>query len=339
MPRLSLRTKARSFTGHDACRRWWVIDYTKSLVPHMNELATANGQVRTPTSTDIVEYDYRGGSEFDPGTAEELVGLHKAFCRDLTRHLSHLLQVPVVVEPRSVDEVPYSSYARSLPSPTVLAVAQLAPTTGRALVDLPNHLAFAILDILLGGAGRPTGFRAITDLERSIMKMALDPIAASITAAFAPAAALATEVVSIQAHPAIADMVEAEEPTQVMSFNVHIETQQATEGILSICYPKETLLSLLAPAPEEQIEITVQAPVNPELFDPLSAVPVDVTARLKASPISLLELAELQPGDVVVLNHQASEPVTISAGGHDLLEGQVGQHNNQVALSITRWTV
>ena len=68
-------------------------------------------------------------------------------------------------------------------------------------------------------------------------------------------------------------------------------------------------------------------------------MPIDVTALLNASPISLLELAELQPGDVVVLSHKATEPVTISAAGHDLLEGNVGQHNNNVALSITRWTV
>lgn len=83
----------------------------------------------------------------------------------------------------------------------------------------------------------------------------------------------------------------------------------------------------------------VQAPVNPELFDPMSTVPVSVTARLNASPISLLELAELQAGDVVVLGHKANEPVTISVAGHDLLEGNVGQHNNNLALSITKWTV
>lgn len=316
-----------------------MIDYTKSLVPNMTDIATATGPVRTPASTDIVEYDYRGGSEFEPGTAEELVDLHKAFCRDLTRHLGHLLQVPVTVEPRSIDEVPYNSYVRSLPSPTVLGVLNMAPTSGKALVDLPNHLGFAILDILLGGYGRPTEFRSLTDLERSIMRMALDPVAASVAAAFAPTAALNTEIVSIQAHPNINDLVQPEEPTQVMSFNVHIETDQATEGILSVCYPKSTLATLLAPPPTEEIEITVQAPINPELFDPLSAVPIDVTARLKASPISLLELAELQPGDVVVLSHKANDPVTVSAGGHDLLEGQVGQHNNNLALSITRWTV
>lgn len=305
----------------------------------MTDIATATGPVGSPASTDIVDYDYRGGSEFDPGVAEELVDLHKAFCREITRHLTHLLQIPATVEVRSIDEVPFNSYARSLPSPTILGIINMAPTSGHALVDLPNHLGFAILDILLGGFGRPTDFRALTDLETSIITMALDPVAASVTAAFAPATALNTEIVSVQAHPSIDGIVDPEEPTQVMSFNVHIETEQPTEGVLSICYPKSTLLSLLAPPPAQEIEITVQAPINPELFDPLSAVPIEITARLKASPLSLLELAELQPGDVVVLSHKANEPVTISAAGHELLEGQVGQHNNNIALSVTRWTV
>lgn len=308
-------------------------------MPDMTNTTTATASGRPQTASDVVEYDYRGGSEFEPGTVEELEGLHKAFCRDLSRQLSHLLQVPVACKKRSIDEVPYSSYVRSLPSPTVLGVVGLTPTPSRALIDIPNHLGFSILDILLGGAGRPTDFRAFTDLEGSIISMALKPIVAAISSAFEPAAAIDGELLAIQAHPSIAAMLEPDEPTLVLSFSVRIETTQPTEGILSVCYPKSTLQMLLTPPPAEEIEIMVQAPVNPELFDPLSTVPVEVTARLKASPISLLELAELQPGDVVVLSHKVDEPVTISAAGHDLLEGNVGQYNNNVALSVTRWTV
>ncbi len=288
---------------------------------------------------EVVEYDYRGGSEFEPGTVEDLAVLHKAFCRELSRSLTQLLQVTVAVESRSIDEVPYSSYVRSLPSPTVLAVAGLAPTSGRTVVDMPNHLGFALLDILLGGGGRPTDFRAFTDLEGSILALALVPVVNAITAAFEPAVTLKTELQAVQAHPSIAGLIDPEEPTLVMSFSVNVGTTQPTEGILSICYPKSALQLLLTPAVEEEIEITVQAPVNPELFDPMSQVAIPIKARLNASPISLHELAELQPGDVVVLGHKANEPVTISAGGLDLLEGNVGQYNNNLALNITRWTV
>ena len=297
----------------------------------------------TPASgrppSDVVEYDYRGGSEFDAGVVEDLEGLHKAFCRDLSRHFGHLLQVPVSVNHRSTDEVPYLSYVRSLPSPTVLGVIEFAPTSGRVVADMPNHLGFAILDIVLGGSGRPTEFRAFTDLEGSILGMALSPVSDAMVTALEPAAALSGELLAIQAHPSISGLYEPEEPTVVLSFDIRVDTAQPTEGILSLCYPKASLEPLFAPAPAEDIEITVQSPVNPKLFDPMSEVPIEVQARLNASPISLLELSELQPGDVVVLNHKAREPVTISAGGQDLLEGSVGQYNNSVALSVTRWTV
>jgi flagellar motor switch protein FliM len=215
----------------------------------------------------------------------------------------------------------------------------MAPTAGRVVLDIPNHLGFAALDILLGGSGRPTGFRPFTDLEGSILAMVLGPVAAGIRATFEPVAALEAELEAIQAHPTVAGLFEPDEPTLVMSFDIRIETLQPTEGILSLCYPQSALEPLLAPAGNEEIEIQVQAPTNPELFDPLSAVPIDVTARLNASPISLLELAELQPGDVVLLSHKANQPVTVSAKGHDLLEANVGQYNDNLALSITRWVV
>ena len=295
--------------------------------------------ISSRATSDVLEYDYRGGSEFEPGLVEDLDGLHRAFCRDLSRQLSNLLQVTVPVKHRSTDEVPYSSYVRSLPSPTVLGVIGMAPTTGRVVIDIPNHLGFAALDILLGGAGRPTGFRPFTDLEGSILAMALSPVATGIQAAFEPVAALEPQLQAIQAHPSVAGLFEPEEPTLVMSFDVRIETLQPTEGILSVCYPKSALEPLLAPTVDDEIEIEVQAPVNPEVLDPLSAVPIDVIARLEASPISLLELSELQPGDVVLLSHKSNQPVTVSAGGHDLLEANVGQYNNNVALSITKWVM
>jgi flagellar motor switch protein FliM len=289
--------------------------------------------------TDVRKYDYRGGSEFAAGVVEDLEGLHRAFCRDLSRHLSQLLQVSVSVKHRSTDEVPYISYVRSLPSPTVLGVIGLMPTSGRVVLDLPNHLGFAALDVLLGGSGRPTRFRPMTDLEGSILTMVLNPVAAGINAAFEPIAALGAELQAIQTHPSVAGLFEPEEPTLVMSFDVRIETLQPTEGILSLCYSRSALEPLLAPGLDEEIEIAVQAPVNPELFDPLSAVPIDVVARLNASPISLLELSELQPGDVVLLSHKSNQPVTVSAGGHELLEANVGQYNNNVALSVTKWVM
>lgn len=286
----------------------------------------------------VQEYDYQGSSVFDREVVEHLERQHKSFCSELTRQFSHTLNVTVLVEPRSVDESVFQSYVRSLPSPTVLGIVALDPLPGRAVVDVSSHLGFAMLDILLGGPGRAANYRRFTELEASLIAEMMNHTSGAISAAFEGIVELDPTVLSIQTQPNIGHVAVSTEPALIFTFAATIATARRTEGLISICYPLSSLEPVLG------VLATETAPEAPKpdeaaLGGTLTGAGVPLSARLNTTRIALSEIAHLQPGDVIVLDHDVDDPVLVSAGGVDVLEAAFGRQKDALALSITGWKV
>lgn len=285
----------------------------------------------------VEPFDYRGGKALDAEIVAKVEALHESFAEELSGRLTNLLQVPVVVESVGIDQARFESYVNALPNPTMLGVIDLNPGGYPAVTDLANHLGFSMLDILLGGSGRPAGFRAFTDLEAILLGEVIDHIGWAIRAAFEPLRVFEPTVTDIQSKPAIGHVAVASDSVLVQSFKVRIDAVNRSEGILSVCYPGHLLDAILqseaAPDPAEEQLVIGDAPMSGSIKE----APVDLKARLTGAKLSLGDLGLLQPGDVVVLGIPTSAPATVSIGDVDLFEGDVGRHNGQIALRLNHW--
>ena len=146
----------------------------------------------------VEAYDYHVGKAFDSGTVAEISALHKSFATELASRLTSLLQVPVMVDDQGIDQARFESYVNALPSPTMVGIVSLNPGDYMAVTDVANHLGFAMLDVLLGGTGRPAAFRAFTNLEAILLGEIIDKIGWAIRAAFETHLALEPSVIDIQ---------------------------------------------------------------------------------------------------------------------------------------------
>ncbi len=285
----------------------------------------------------VEPYDYHVGKAFDSGTVAEISALHKSFATDLSRRLSSLLQVPVMVEAQGIDQARFESYMNALPSPTMLGVIQLDPGGYLAVTDIANHLGFAMLDLLLGGTGRPAGFRAFTDLEGILLGEIIDHVGWAIRSAFETHITFDPAVADVQARPAIGHVSVSSDSVLVQSFRIKLDAAHPSQGILSVCYPRHLLEAVLEsraardPAEGDHPEDAAAMEAS------VSEAPVKLSARINGAKLTLGELSLLQPGDVVVLGNPVDEPATVSIGNVELFTGDVGHHNGRVALRITQW--
>ena len=288
------------------------------------------------TDKKVEPYDYHVGKAFDSGTVAEISSLHKAFATDLAQQLTGLLQVPVMVEDQGIDQARFESYVHALPSPTMVGVIELNPGDFMAVTDIANHLGFAMIDVLLGGSGRPAGFRAFTDLEAILVGEIIDSIGRAIRSAFQTHIEFEPTVSDIQSHPAIGHVSVASDSVLIQSFRIHLDAAHPSDGILSICYTRKLLEAVLENRPGRDIAAD-DASGHGLTADRVKEAPVKLSARIKGSPLTLGELSMLQPGDVVVLGNPVDEPALVSIGDVHLFTGEVGRHNGQVALRVTQW--
>ncbi len=285
----------------------------------------------------VEPYDYQVGKGFEARTVAEVSSLHKSFATELAQRLTGLLQVPVIVEPLGTDQARFESYVNALPSPTMIGVLELDPGSHLAVTDIANHLGFAMLDILLGGSGQPAGFRAFTDLEAILLGEIIDHIGWSVRSAFETHLTFEPKVADIQSRPAIGHVSVSSESVLVQSFRVKLDAAHASEGILSVCYPRRLLDAVLGSEESSDPSEPRHSADAAAMAASISEAPVQLSARINGATLTLGELSNLQPGDVVVLGNPVDEPATVSIGDIDLFTGDVGHHNGHVALQITKW--
>ena len=109
---------------------------------------------------------------------------------------------------------------------------------------------------------------------------------------------------------------------------------------MTVCYPFSMLAPVWEMAPNADEHPPALGPGDktaPELVNALRAIAVPMTVRLRESAIGASELASLQVGDVLRLDHKVDESVIASVAGMKLLEGRIGRKGKNVALEISKW--
>ena len=98
--------------------------------------------------------------------------MHESFARLTTTSLSAQLRTLVHVHVASVDQLTYEEFIRSIPTPTTLAVINMDPLKGNAVLEIAPEITFIIIDRLFGGSGDTGGKvnRDLTDIEQSVME-------------------------------------------------------------------------------------------------------------------------------------------------------------------------
>ena len=89
----------------------------------------------------------------------------------LRRLYRHQLRSLVQVHVASVDQLTYEEFIRSIPNPTTLAVINMDPLKGSAILEIDPAITFSVIDRLFGGQGEGTKVtRDLTDIEASVME-------------------------------------------------------------------------------------------------------------------------------------------------------------------------
>src|SRR5512138_2618004 len=96
-------------------------------------------------------YDFRRPDKFSKDQIRTLQMMHETFARLTTTSLSAQLRTLVSVHVASVDQLTYEEFIRSIPNPTALAVVNMDPLKGSAVLEIDPSITFTIIDKLFGG--------------------------------------------------------------------------------------------------------------------------------------------------------------------------------------------
>ncbi len=284
-------------------------------------------------------YDFKRPDKFSKEQLRTVSNMHESFARMTTTSLSALLRSLVHVHVASVDQLTYEEFIRSIPTPTTLAVINMDPLKGTAILEIDPTITFCMIDRLFGGRGATTGNknRDLTDIEQEVMEGVIVRILANMREAWTQVIDLRPRFQQIETNPQFAQLV----PPNEMVVLVTLETKVGDEeGMMNFCIPYLTIEPIISKLSSQFWFSSVRRNSTTQYLSTikgqLSSVDMDVVAELGTINLPIRDVLSLRTGDVVRLDTiKVGDPLTLSVGNKKKFFCQPGVVGKKMAVQIT----
>ncbi len=305
--------------------------------------AISTGEVDTTDYTATKEqrkvkiYDFRRPDKFSKDQIRTLQMMHETFARLTTTALSAQLRALVSVHVASVDQLTYEEFIRSIPNPTTLAVVNMDPLKGSAVLEIDPSITFTIIDKLFGGRGEATKIsRELTDIEQSVMEGIIVRILGNLREAWSNVIDLRPRLGNIETNPQFAQIV----PPNDMVVLITLETKIGeVEGMTNLCIPYITIEPVISKLSAQYWYSSIRKGITDEnmniIQSRLETVFLPVVAEIGEIEISMDEVMHLVVGDVVKLhNTKLSSDMVLRIAGRKKFKCRPGVVGTRVAVQI-----
>jgi flagellar motor switch protein FliM len=286
-------------------------------------------------------YDFKRPDKFSKEQIRTVQGMHETFARLTTTALSANLRSMVHVHVASVDQLTYEEFIRSIPTPTCLAIINMDPLKGNAILEIDPGITFSIIDRLFGGTGDGSkGQHELTDIESSVMEGIIVRILGNLRDAWAQVIDLRPRLGQIDTNPQFAQIV----PPTEMVVLVTLETKVGEiEGMMNFCIPYLTIEPIISKLSVQFMYSTARTSASTEnlnvLRDKLINVDVNLIAEVGKIDITVGDVLALQPGDVIRLyNTRVGDAFHLKVGNIPKFQCKPGVMGRKMAVQITKKT-
>jgi flagellar motor switch protein FliM len=298
---------------------------------------TPSSGTKNTSTVQGVPYDFRRPNKFNREHVRALQIANETFARQFTTVLSTTLRAVSAVTAKNIGQLTYDEYIRDIPNPSHLAILSLPPLAGAAIFHIPLTVVMSAVDRLLGGPG--SGFlpnRPPTEIEASLVRSLLGRVLRELAYAFEPLVALEPQVIHQESNPQFAQIASPTDMVVVLEYDIRIG---AHEGEATLCIPFTSLQPVLD-------EVTGNAlltgrvggdpgAVRSALAHSMGAAPLPLSVQFSPVTLSLAEIVDLRPGDVLPLAHPVDASLEVSVAGRRQFFARPGRRGKRLACVIT----
>ncbi len=286
-----------------------------------------------PPPGTVMSFDFMNQMRIVRGRMPTLEMINERFARMFRVNLYSLLRRSPEVAVNPVEMKKWSEYVQTLHVPTSLNMVRIHPLRGIGIVLLEPKLVFAIVDNFFGGNGRHAKIegRDFTATEQRIIQMVLKTAFIDLKEAWSHVADIDVEYLQSELNPAFANIVSPSEIVVVTSFHVELE---GGGGDVHVTMP----YSMIEPLREALDSGMTSDRVEHDerwaysLKEEIDDAEVEISTLLGHSRISLGDLLNLKPGDIVPCDFGGQ--VTVLAEAVPVFRGTLGLSRGQQAIKV-----
>jgi flagellar motor switch protein FliM/flagellar motor switch protein FliG len=261
----------------------------------------------------VKPYDFTRPDKFSKDQIMTMSIMHEMYARQVTTTLSSLLVGMVHVHVASVDQLTYEEFCRSIPNPTTLAIMEMDPLKGAAVLEIDPSLTNAMLDRLFGGPGNDTGARReLTDIESSVVEGVILRLLTNLRDAWKVMLDLRPRLAAMETNPSFAQIV----PPMEMVILVTLEAAIGdARGMINLCFPYLTIEPIIPLLSARYLYSSMRRTNGKVLAPTALSLPMTVEICYEAEPLSLSALQGMRKGMRIGLPGYGEGAALLQSGG------------------------
>lgn len=284
----------------------------------------------------VKSFDFGSQERIVRGRMPTLELVDERFARHMRVSLFNMLRHTAEVTWTGVKMCKFGEYTQTLFVPTSLNMVRFRPLKGTALITLEARLVFILVENFFGGEGRfrtKIEGREFTPTERRIIQKLLKMVFSDYKEAWAPVMDVEFEYLDSEVNPAMANIVN---PTEVLVINqFHIDLDGGG-GDMHICFP----YSMIEPI-RELLDSGVQNDKgdtdvrwNRALREEVMDVKVDLRAKLLDTDVTLEQVLNFKPGDVIPI--EMPDDLLVYVEDLPSFHAKLGHTEKKMAIKVSK---
>ncbi len=294
---------------------------------------------RDPGSIEIKDYDFKRPERVSKDQMRALQTLHESFARNFGASLSGFLRTIVEVKVATCEQMTYSEFISGLPNPTSFNLIDSDGLEGQMCFEISPLIIYPIIDRLLGGTSQELFIpqRPMTLIETRLISNVTNRGLDALSEAWASIKPLTFKISASESNPQLVQIVPPNEVVIVVGFELKMSSRA---GTMNLCIPYNVIEPVMEQLSAQNWFNSLKNQKSKELEKRLSGslnrAPLLITGLLAESTITVQDLADMKPGDVISTERLASKPVVLCIEGERKFVAQVGQYRGKKALKILK---
>jgi len=290
------------------------------------------------TAKGVVQYDLFNQERIIRGRMPAMEMINDRFIRRQSVSWSNMFRDAIDFAVVGTQVIKFGEFLKKIPQPSSLNVFHMSPLRGSALYVMDAFLVYLIIDYYFGGKGqthvKPEG-RDFTPVQLRVIKKLLLQALVDLEKAWHSVVPVKVEYVRSESNPQFAMVVTSSEIVMVVTLQV-VLGETARE--LYIVYP----YAMLEPIKEKLYSGLVSDQVDPNgdwsqrFRERLQECPLPITVRLGTASVTVKDVLNFSPGDVVLLDQRPGDPLDCFVEGYKKFQGSPGIFKGNHACRVTK---
>ena len=288
---------------------------------------------------EIKPYDFKRPERVSKDQMRSLETLHEGFGRNFGAALSGFLRTIVEVRVARIEQFTYGEFIYALPNPTCFNLLSCDPLEGQMCFEISPLIIYPIIDRLMGGSNAELFIpqRPLTVIEQRLVSKITDRAMTALKEAWEGLLPVDFKLIQFESNPQFVQIVPPNEVVVVVGFELKMGGRA---GTMSLCIPFNAIESIVDKLTSQSWLAYSRGHssqgLRNKLKSKLDRAAINSSGILAETTITMGDLINMAPGDLIVTDKLASLPVVFSVEGRKKFLANLGQFKGKRALKVMR---